>query len=47
MLGSCQRFKNVNGVIERIEPLNIVDKSDIRIESLTGLVLNYRTVGGL
>ena len=36
-LGSCQRFRNENGKLVRIEPINIVDPSEIRINNLTGL----------
>ena len=36
-LGSCQRFRNENSSLIRIEPLNIVDPSEIRINNLTGL----------
>lgn len=36
-LGSCQRFRNENGELVRIEPINIVDPSEIRINNLTGL----------
>ena len=36
-LGSCRRFRNEDGVVRRIEPLNVVDKSQVRLNPSTGL----------
>ena len=36
-LGSCQRFRNENGELVRIEPINLVEPKEIRINNLTGL----------
>ncbi len=36
-LGSCQRYRNEGGRLVRIEPINIVDPAEIRINPLTGL----------
>lgn len=36
-VGACQRYENTGGVLERIEPLNIVDPAMIKLEDSTGL----------
>lgn len=36
-LGSCQRFRNENGKLIRIEPINIVDPAEIQIDPLSKL----------
>ncbi len=35
--GSCQRYCNNSGQLIRIEPLNIIDPNEIKINNLTGL----------
>ncbi len=35
--GACRRYKNTGDTLQRIEPLHLVKKSEIRLDPLTGL----------